>query len=162
MYNWFYHLPNWFNPVAGGVLIGLAATLMLVLFGRIMGVSGIVGTLTDSFKSSSGNGWRWSFIAGLIGGGALFNELLNSLIKSANKASVHVLPNQLMPTPFADLPLGMFIVAGLLVGYGTAMGAGCTSGHGICGLARGSKRSIAATLMFMSTGMLVATLVHHA
>lgn len=129
-----------FTPIAstlGGVLIGLAASLMLLLHGRIAGISGIVGGL---LKPSAGDvQWRSLFIAGLVLGGSLIAltwpaALVDTLDRS---------------------PL-VVIVAGLLVGFGTRMGNGCTSGHGICGLTRFSPRSGAAVVTFMTTGAITA------
>ena len=123
-------------PLLGGLLIGLAASLFLLLNGRIAGISGIVGgTLTNKPSES---GWRYSFIGGLVAGG-LFLWLLK-------------------PSSFPDLgstgnrSLGVLILAGVLVGFGTRLGSGCTSGHGVCGIARFSPRSISATLTFITTG----------
>ena len=114
----------------GGLLIGLAVWLLLAGLGRIAGISGIVAT---ALTSPSSGAWRTAFIVGLVGGGLIF-------ARAFNVASVSV-----MSMPW-------LIVAGLLVGVGTVIGGGCTSGHGVCGLARGSMRSVLATATFMLCG----------
>jgi uncharacterized protein len=119
------------QSLLGGLLIGTATWLVLAAVGRVTGVSGIV---TSAFTDRKDRDWRWAFIAGLVAGGPLFAWLLNT-------ATV---------TPRAP---GLLISAGLLVGVGTSLGSGCTSGHGVCGLSRGSVRSLAATLTFMGAGM---------
>lgn len=118
----------------GGALVGLSAVLMMALNGRIAGVSGI---LSGSVTQPAGDRlWRLLFVAGIILGGAL-PVLLDPGFKA--------------PLPAASL--GLAIVGGLVVGLGTGLGSGCTSGHGICGIARLSKRSILATLTFMASGI---------
>lgn len=134
-----------FTPLAsglGGALIGAASALLLVLNGRIAGISGIVGGLVDGHAKGDG-GWRLTFLAGLLVGGVVLG---------------FVLPGALSESPVA-WPL--VVVAGLLVGLGTRVGSGCTSGHGICGMSRLSARSIVATLTFMATGMLTVLVVRH-
>src|SRR5262245_25641115 len=134
-----------FTPYSGffgGVLIGVAALLLLLANGRIAGISGIVaGLLEPSFSDAA---WRLMFIAGLwIGAIALI------LARGA---------------PFAvalQASMPVMVVAGFLVGFGTRMGGGCTSGHGVCGIARGSKRSIVATIIFMGVAMLVVFVARH-
>ncbi len=132
-------------PLLGGVLIGLAASGFLLLNGRIAGISGIIGgALTTNTR---GNGWRFSFIGGLLLGGVLLWILV---------------PGVYPPMPSAQhQSIGILIVAGLLVGFGTRLGSGCTSGHGVCGIARLSPRSIAATLTFITTGALAVLVVRH-
>ena len=135
-----------FDPVSaaiGGAIIGLAATLLMLLTGRIAGISGILGDLVD--LAGGDRLWRLAFLAGLIAA---------PLILAA--ASGHRLSAPPMP--------GWIIViaAGLLVGFGTRLGSGCTSGHGICGIARLSPRSIAATLTFVAAAMLVVAITRHA
>lgn len=126
------------SSLAGGVLIGLAAILLIHFCGRIAGISGIVaGMLT---KQTCKEGWRIAFLVGLIG-----SPLLFSLFFPLPEITVHT-----------SWPL--IIVAGLLVGAGTRLGSGCTSGHGVCGLSRFSRRSLAATLTFMAVGIVTATL----
>jgi uncharacterized protein len=132
-----------FDPVSaliGGALIGLAAVLLMLLNGRIAGVSGILGgALTGADR-----GWRLAFLIGLVGAPLLLG------------AAGRPLPMPWMPSSFA-----IVIAAGLLVGFGTRLGSGCTSGHGVCGIARLSPRSIAATLVFMASAMVVVALMRH-
>lgn len=130
---------NYLYPLLGGVLIGLSVSLMLYLNGRITGVSGIInGSL--SFKKNDFL-WRVSFIAGLFVAGLILRSFWpESLVSTIVRRDATV------------------VTAGLLVGFGTVMGGGCTSGHGICGISRLSVRSIFATLTFMSLGILSATL----
>ncbi|MFM1896520.1 MAG: hypothetical protein RLZZ385_1594 [Pseudomonadota bacterium] len=134
-----------FTPIsslAGGILIGIAATLMLAVYGRITGISGILGGLL--FPVSGEILWRALFIAGLVAGPALYLLVIGGPIEWTPQAS----------------PLTM-VVAGLLVGYGTRMGSGCTSGHGICGIARVSKRSFAATAVFMGVAIITVFVLRH-
>ncbi len=122
------------GPLIGGILIGLAASLLLLFQGRIFGITGIIaGCLSTSFKEA---GWRWMIVLGLITGSFFVSLIDSSYFDYTFPAST-----------------GRMVVAGLLVGFGTRLGSGCTSGHGVCGLARLSIRSIVATLMFMFTGM---------
>ena len=133
------------TSLAGGLLIGLAATLMVVLLGRITGISGMVGTLLQrsNWQSFGQWGWRVAFVLGLILAPLLWQWFAP-------------LPAMHMPTsPW------LIIVAGLLVGFGTRMGSGCTSGHGVCGLSRLSLRSLAATLTFMASGVVTVFVVRH-
>ncbi len=124
----------------GGALIGLSASAMLLLQGRIAGISGIVGGL---FHPKAGDiGWRVAFLGGLILSGALGLWLA----PQALAVDLHRAP-------------WMVLVAGLMVGFGTRLGNGCTSGHGVCGLSRQSPRSLASVVTFMGVGMLVASLV---
>ena len=122
-------------PLLGGVLIGLSSTMILFFLGKIAGVSGILGTFISSPKKSGH--WKLSFLAGLIFGGVIlkiwFSELFNY---SLNLNTTHV------------------IIAGLLVGFGTRLGSGCTSGHCVSGLPRLSKRSLVATLTFILAGVI--------
>lgn len=128
------------SSLAGGVLIGLSSTAMLALLGRVAGISGILGGLLAGDRS--GGPWRAMFVMGLVVGGALLATLRPDLFA--------------MTLPRSP---GSLVVAGLLVGFGSRLGSGCTSGHGVCGMARGSTRSVAATLTFMGTGALTALLV---
>jgi len=133
-------LNQFFFSIGGGVLIGLAVTLMLLFNGRVTGVSGII---SSSLTKPTADGlWRLYFISGLILGGLLLHFL---------KPEFFVNNSERSSTAIA--------VAGLLVGYGTVMGSGCTSGHGVCGISRLSLRSIAATLTFMLFGFLTVQAV---
>lgn len=136
-------MPTEFTPVLstlGGVLLGASASAMLLLEGRVAGISGIVGGL---FTPKAGDiGWRLAFLAGLVLagiGGAMLAP--GSVAVEINRA------------PW------MVIVAGLLVGVGTRLGNGCTSGHGVCGLSRMSPRSLASVVTFMGVGAAVAVVV---
>jgi uncharacterized membrane protein YedE/YeeE len=134
-----------FTPISaaiGGALIGLSATLLMLLTGRIAGISGIVaGGLNFA---SIDKGWRLAFVGGL---------LLAPVI-----ASLFGYP---MPSPQLPASWIVIIAAGLLVGLGTRLGGGCTSGHGICGIARLSTRSFVATAIFMLTAIVVVALTRH-
>ena len=134
-----------FTPVSaavGGALIGLAAVLLMLLAGRIAGVSGIFGGCLD--LGTGDKGWRLAFIAGLI-----LAPLTGNLVGFA--------------APVPEMPESFIVIvaAGLLVGFGTRLGGGCTSGHGVCGIARLSPRSIAATGIFMITAIAVVGLTRH-
>jgi uncharacterized membrane protein YedE/YeeE len=125
-----------FDPVSaglGGVLIGLASSLLLLVNGRVAGVSGILG---GAMAASGERIWRLAFLAGLPIGALAFSQVRGTPI------TIDASPTAL-------------IVAGLLVGFGTQLGSGCTSGHGVCGLARFSTRSAVATATFMGTAALV-------
>jgi uncharacterized membrane protein YedE/YeeE len=133
-----------FTPLtasAGGLLIGAAAALLWLACGRVAGVSGILGTALEA--PGADGGWRVAFLAGLPLGALLVSALRGGLEIEVG-ASAPVLAG-----------------AGLLVGFGTQLGSGCTSGHGVCGLARGSRRSLVATLTFMATGALTVFVVRH-
>ena len=131
-----------FTPISaliGGALVGLGALILYLFSGRVAGISGIT---SSALFSREGRNWRLAFVAGI-----LLGPLLVSLLVSDFSYS----------TPSLNWQL---IVGGLLVGIGTGWGSGCTSGHGICGISRLSGRSITATLIFMVSGMMVATLIH--
>jgi len=127
--------------LVGGAMIGAAAALFLLIDGRIAGISGIVGGLIDGRAGDIA--WRIAFAAGLVAGPLL----------------LRLLGTELTVRPQASLPV--LIVAGLLVGFGTRLGGGCTSGHGVCGLARLSQRSMVATGIFIATAMVTVFLVRH-
>ncbi len=134
-----------FTPISaaiGGGLIGLSAVLLMLLTGRIAGISGILGGLLD-FRSEDKD-WRIAFIAGLI---------VAPLIASWMGYG--------MPPPELPASWTVIIAAGLLVGFGTRLGGGCTSGHGICGVARLSVRSIAATVVFMLAAIVTVAVTRH-
>jgi uncharacterized membrane protein YedE/YeeE len=129
------------NPLTGGILIGLASLLATVLSGKIPGISGVFGRLL--VPATSDKAWRAVFLLGLIGGAALSFALWQSAA---------------LFRPMR--PLVVMAMAGLLVGFGTRLGGGCTSGHGVCGVGMGAKDSIAATLIFMVAGMATVFIYH--
>ncbi|OJH39352.1 YeeE/YedE family protein [Cystobacter ferrugineus] len=132
-------------PLLGGALIGLSASLLLLANGRVAGISGVVGSLLAPVHGDIA--WRVLFFGGLLTGG-----LLLAWLRPASFAA----PASLNPGGVA-----LLVAAGLLVGFGSRLGNGCTSGHGVCGISRGSARSIAATLTFMATGILTVFLARH-
>jgi uncharacterized protein len=129
------------SSLIGGVLIGVAAALLLWCTGRIAGISGIVGALLRPVRGDIA--WRIAFVAGLVGA-----PLLYALFAA-------------LPVPRIDAGMPLLIGAGLLVGIGTRYGAGCTSGHGVCGLSRLSPRSAAATVAFMVAGFATVFVARH-
>ncbi len=134
-----------FTPISGlvgGLLLGLAAALLLALNGRISGISGIVGGLLAPRNSEVG--WRMVFVAGLLLGASGY------VLATGGEIPVRI-----------QAPLPILIVAGLLVGFGTRLGSGCTSGHGLCGIARLSKRSMVASAVFFGVAMLTVFVVRH-
>jgi hypothetical protein len=133
---------NFYGGLFGGALIGLAAALLLLINGRIAGISGILGGLMIA-NSTSERLWRGAFVIGLMGGAAVYAWLRGAL------------PMQLQAGN------SLLLLAGLLVGFGTRLGSGCTSGHGICGMARRSPRSLAATSTFIACGVLTVYLTRH-
>jgi uncharacterized protein len=133
-----------FTPISsllGGILIGVAAALMLLACGRIAGISGILGGLTRPTRGDVA--WRLTFVLGLVVGGLVIERL--------RPGSLGV----------SVAPLWLVAVAGLLVGYGSRLGHGCTSGHGLCGISRLSRRSIVATLVFMGAGAATVFVLRH-
>lgn len=132
----------WLTALAGGVLIGLSAALLLWLNGRIAGVSGILNGVV--LPKAGDVSWRVAFLAGLIAAGGLY---------------MAVVPGA--PLPRTDFPRAGLVIAGLLVGFGTRMGNGCTSGHGVCGLGRLSMRSFAAVMTFMVTAIATTFFLRH-
>jgi uncharacterized membrane protein YedE/YeeE len=132
-------MPSWFLALIGGGMIGAASGLLLLTHGRIAGISGIVGSIVQ--PTTHDRGWRLAFLGGLVAAGLV----AQFVAPSAVGASVRGLP--------------VVIVAGLLVGFGTQLGSGCTSGHGVCGLSRLSPRSFAAVAVFMATGAVTASLL---
>ena len=135
---------NEFTPwsaLAGGVLIGIAAAMFVLLNGRIAGISGVIGGL---FKPVKGDmAWRAAFVIGLIGAPVVYGLFAA------------------LPVLRIDAQFGALILAGLLVGVGTRYGSGCTSGHGVCGLARLSPRSFVATAVFMGAGFATVFVARH-
>ncbi len=132
--------PDWVNALLGGMLIGVSVSLMLWWNGRVTGISGIINGVFTAVKEE--RLWRGLFLAGLIFGGLALKI-------------VH-------PNAFSgELPTGagITVIAGLLVGFGTVLGSGCTSGHGVCGISRLSPRSLLATLVFMIAGIITVALL---
>ncbi len=132
------------SSLAGGVVLGLASALFILLNGRILGISGIVGGLLRPQRGDAG--WRIAFLLGLFAAPLLWRALA---------------PAALIRVPRIDASLGLVLLAGLLVGVGTRYSAGCTSGHGVCGLSRLSPRSLVATLAFMGAGFLTVFVLRH-
>jgi uncharacterized membrane protein YedE/YeeE len=133
-----------FSPyasLAGGVLVGVATAMFVLLNGRIAGISGILGGLLKPVKGDIS--WRVAFVLGLVA-----SPLLYALFA-------------VVPTPHIDASWGALALAGLLVGVGTRYGAGCTSGHGVCGLSRLSPRSLTATTAFMGAGFVTVFAIRH-
>ena len=128
------------NATVGGAMIGLAASMLLLFQGRIAGISGIVGGLLQ--RPGKDTQWQTVFVAGLLSGGIILMFTAPTTIVEPETRTV-----------------GAVAIAGLLVGIGVRMGRGCTSGHGVCGLSRLSKRSLVATLSFMATGFVTATMI---
>lgn len=135
------------TPLLGGMVLGLSVALLLLALGRVAGISGILGGLvaplndTTSPKAATlDRTWRAAFLLGMASVGLVTCLTAPSFIIND-----------------APRPLGVLILAGLLVGYGTRLGGGCTSGHGVCGISRFAPRSIAATLVFMTFGILTVT-----
>lgn len=137
------HFTPWAS-LSGGVLLGLASALFILLNGRILGVSGILGGLIPPKRSDAL--WRLAFLAGIFTSPWVFNALA---------------PSSLLSAPRIDAGVVLLVIAGLLVGIGTRFGSGCTSGHGVCGLARLSPRSLVATLTFMAAGFAVVFVARH-
>ncbi|HEU4732951.1 MAG TPA: YeeE/YedE thiosulfate transporter family protein [Kofleriaceae bacterium] len=129
---------TWFSALLGGALIGCASALLLLAHGRIAGISGITGGLLQ--RATPDRGWRLAFLGGLIAAGVVASVIAPTAIGQAVR------------------PLAAVIAAGLLVGFGTRLGNGCTSGHGVCGLSRWSARSLVAVVTFMATGAITAIL----
>ncbi len=126
--------PDWVNALLGGVLIGVAVSLMLFWNGKVTGISGILGGLFSPSRDDVA--WRFLFVLGLFLGGLFIKAISPDSIGKAITPNAWVL-----------------VLAGVLVGVGTTMGSGCTSGHGVCGISRLSKRSIVATMVFMIAGV---------
>ncbi|WP_017306226.1 YeeE/YedE family protein [Spirulina subsalsa] len=131
----------WVSALVGGGLIGLSATLLLGFNGRIAGISGMVnGVLTGAARER----WRWLFLLGMVVGGALYEY--GWAIEG---------------TPRGEFAPWLMMVGGFLVGFGTRLGNGCTSGHGVCGLGRLSVRSLVAVLVFMATAIATVGIMRH-
>jgi uncharacterized membrane protein YedE/YeeE len=134
------HFTPW-TSLAGGMLIGIAAAMLVLLNGRIAGVSGILGGLLSLRRGEIG--WRLAFVGGMLAAPLLWRLFAAS------------------PSPRIDADFGLLVAAGLLVGVGTRYGGGCTSGHGICGFSRLSPRSVVATLAFVAAGFATVYAVRH-
>lgn len=129
-------------PLAGGMLIGLSAALLLLADGRIAGISGIAGSLLG--RPDADTPWQAAFLVGLLAGPLVLAALSGHMPVIRIAASWPVL-----------------VAAGLLVGFGTRLGSGCTSGHGVCGLGRGSPRSLASVAVFVATAIVTVFVTHH-
>tara|TARA_R110002096_G_scaffold257381_1_gene450824 strand:- start:154952 stop:155389 length:438 start_codon:yes stop_codon:yes gene_type:complete len=136
-----------FTPVSaliGGGLIGLSAVLVMLFYGRIAGISGLLGRLLPPWVETSGNGWRAAFIVGIIISPFIYRAVTGEQID-------HVVSSDKL----------VMIAAGLFVGFGTGLGSGCTSGHGVCGISRLSIRSVIATATFIAFGILTVFVIRH-
>ena len=134
-----------FTPVTatiGGLMIGLSAVLLLAFNGRIAGISGILAGALQPQKDSTA--WRWLFVLGMVLGALFHDALLGTNF-----------------TMRAGFPASVLVIAGFLVGFGTRLGSGCTSGHGVCGIGRLSPRSITATGVFLVTAMVTVYVIRH-
>jgi uncharacterized protein len=137
------HFTPWIS-LAGGILLGLASAAFILVNGRILGISGILGGL---LRPRSGDiGWRLAFLLGMLVAPITLGLLA---------------PADLLVQAKVDAGYTAIVIAGLLVGYGTRLGSGCTSGHGVCGLARLSPRSLAATITFMLAGFVIVYVIRH-
>ena len=135
---------NHFTPwasLAGGLLLGIASAAFILLNGRVLGISGILGGLLR--PQARDIGWRLAFIAGLVAAPLVWSLFAKPVV------------------PRIDAGPALLVVAGLMVGWGTRYGSGCTSGHGVCGLSRLSPRSLVATLAFMATGFAAVFVMRH-
>ena len=138
------HFTPW-TSLAGGILLGIASAMMVLLSGRILGISGILGGLLAPRIGDIG--WRVAFLLGMGASPMVFAALM---------------PPELLPLVRIDASEPLIALAGVLVGLGTRYGSGCTSGHGVCGLSRLSPRSLVATLCFMAAGFAIVYLLRHA
>lgn len=137
------HFTPW-TSLAGGLLLGLAAAIFILVNGRVLGISGIVGGLLVPKKGDAG--WRVAFLLGMAVAPLIFRMLM---------------PPDMVQAPRIEAGTLAILVAGLLVGVGTRYGSGCTSGHGVCGLSRMSPRSLLATITFMAVGFLTVFVLRH-
>jgi len=124
-----------YTSLAGGILLGISASLLMYLNGRVAGISGIVSGLLNNVSVTE-KAWRAAFVIGVIGGAAIYAYFFPVVIE-----------------PREHTTTALLVLGGLFVGFGTAMGSGCTSGHGICGISRFSLRSITATMVFLIAGL---------
>ena len=130
--------------LGGGILLGIASAVFILINGRILGISGIVGGLLA--PKTGDFGWRIAFVLGMLAAPITLSLLT---------------PDDFLSAPRIDADYGLIVIAGLLVGYGTRLGSGCTSGHGVCGLSRLSPRSLVATGIFMAAGFATVFLIRH-
>ena len=137
------HFTPWASLV-GGILLGLASALFILVNGRILGISGILGGLLTLKRSDAG--WRAAFMLGML---------------AAPATLAWVVPSDLLSAPRIEAGYALVVIAGLLVGFGTRLGSGCTSGHGVCGLSRLSPRSWVATGSFMAAGFAMVYVMRH-
>lgn len=131
------------QSLLGGAMIGLAAVLLMALLGRVAGITGILAGILPPARAAD-QGWRWAFLAGMV----------------TAPLAYAIISGGAVPLQVAGSP-ALLLVSGLLVGVGVTYGSGCTSGHGVCGLARLSPRSLAAVLTFMATAALTVFIVRH-
>ena len=136
------HFTPWLS-LAGGIVLGLASAVFILFNGRILGISGILGGLLVPQRGDAG--WRIAFLLGM----------------ALAPVTLGLIAPQLLTVPRIDAGFATLVAAGLLVGYGTRLGSGCTSGHGVCGLSRLSLRSLVATASFMAAGFATVYLVRH-
>ena len=134
-------MDQFFPPLIGGAIIGLSASLLLLFKGKIFGITGIIGGILGGINKDSL--WRVAIILGLVLGSFLVNLIAPNYFEYK-----------------IDMSYAQMIIAGLLVGFGTRLGSGCTSGHGVCGLPRFSPRSFVATMVFMLTGIITVYIIH--
>ena len=137
------HFTPWAS-LTGGVILGLASAIFILINGRVLGISGILGGLMPPKVGDTS--WRIAFMLGLFAAPTVFHA---------------VVPTQFITAPRIDATDMMVVIAGLLVGIGTRYASGCTSGHGVCGLSRLSPRSLVATLSFMGTGFAMVYVMRH-
>lgn len=140
--DWVHFTP--FASLAGGIILGLASAIFILVNGRILGISGILGGLLP--PKAGDTTWRVAFLLGMLAAPTVFHA---------------VVPAQYITAPRIDATEWMVIAAGLLVGIGTRYASGCTSGHGVCGLSRLSPRSLVATLSFMGAGFVMVYVLRH-
>ncbi len=133
-----------YSALFGGILIGLGASLFMLLNGRIAGISGLLKGLLSYSTTAVDKSWRAAFIIGLVLSGLVYQAFVPTQGAAIENTSPIIL-----------------IIGGLLVGFGTAMGSGCTSGHGVCGLSRFSLRSLVATVIFLSSGIATVYVLRH-
>ncbi len=130
--------------LGGGILLGIASAVFILVNGRILGISGILGGLLA--PKTGDVGWRIAFVLGMLAAPMTLSLLT---------------PDDFLSAPRIDADYVMIVIAGLLVGYGTRLGSGCTSGHGVCGLSRLSPRSMVATGIFMAAGFAIVFVIRH-